>query len=139
MNAPTAPAPSRYDSTSSRLLSSFPPQTHGGPYSSPRAGWEMLGHVPGQQMIQMHTRARTFKDAVSAVGIGHEVERFPEFDEFVHQQLRPLVVNVVVAGAVHNQQMALQSCCEIDCRTLLVALDVVLGQAHIAFLVDRVV
>jgi hypothetical protein len=31
---------------------------------------------------------------------------FPEFDESVHQQLSPVVVKVVVAGAV-AQQMAL--------------------------------
>lgn len=70
-----------------------------------RAGREMLGQVPREQVIQVHGRAWAFKDAVGAVGIGHEVERFPEFDKFVHQQLRPLVMDVVVAGAMHNQQM----------------------------------
>lgn len=67
----------------------------------------MVGQVSRQQMVQVHGRARAFKDAVRAIGIGHEVERFPEFDELIHQQLRALVVNVVIAGAVHNQQMAL--------------------------------
>ena len=66
----------------------------------------MVGQIPRQQVIQVHGRARTFKDSVSAIGIGHEVEWFPEFDESVHQQLRPLVVNVVVTRAVHDQQMA---------------------------------
>ena len=75
--------------------------------NSPRACRQMLGQVPREQVIKMHRHAWAFRDAVSAIGINHEVKRFPEFDQFVHQQLRPLLVNVVVAGAVHNQQMAL--------------------------------
>jgi hypothetical protein len=74
---------------------------------SPRARREMLGQVPREQVIQVHGRARAFKDAVSAIGIGHEVERLPQGDQLVDQQLRPLVMNIVVARAVHNQQMAL--------------------------------
>lgn len=79
----------------------------GGLYNSLRAGRKMLGQVAREQVIQVHGGARAFKDAVSAIRIGHEVEGFPEFDELVHQQFRPLVVNIVVAGAVHDQQMPL--------------------------------
>src|SRR5690349_11257553 len=83
--------------------------------SSLRACPEMLGQISRQQVIQMHGGARTFIYAVSAIGISHEIEWFPEFDELVYQQLRPLIVDIVVAGPMHNQQMALQSFREIDC------------------------
>ena len=49
----------------------------GGYTNSPRACREMLGQVPREQVIQVHGRARAFKDAVRAIGTGHEVERFP--------------------------------------------------------------
>jgi hypothetical protein len=57
------------------------------------------------------------KDAVTAIGLGHEVERLPEFDALVQQQLRPLMT-IVVGGAVRDQQMALQAGGEIDGRAL---------------------
>jgi hypothetical protein len=51
---------------------------------------------------------------VTPVRIDHEIERFAELDQPVHEALGPLVVHVVVAGTVHDQQIAFQVLCEVD-------------------------
>ena len=60
-------------------------------------------------------------------------------DEGVHQRFGPLVVAVVVAGAVDEQQLALKAVGEGQGRALAVAFGVVRGQAHVALLINGVV
>ena len=43
------------------------------------------------------------------IRIDHEVERLAQLDQFVGETFGPLEVNVVVAGAVDDQQLAFQS------------------------------
>ncbi len=74
------------------LVSKVPKATSG--MHSLRACPEMFGQIPGEQMIQVNRGARTFTYAVSSIGIRHEFERLPEFDEFIHQLLRALAKTV---------------------------------------------
>ena len=60
-------------------------------------------------------------------------------DQLVDQRRAALVVAVVVRRAVDDQQVALELIREGDGRAVPVALGVVLRQAHVALLVDRVV
>ncbi len=78
-------------------------------------------------------------DAVAPVRINHHAELFVGFDQRVDQPLRALVVDVVIAAAVNQQQVALKLSGIRDRRTSLVAERVLLRQAHIALLVDGVV
>src|SRR5450759_3008399 len=86
------------------------------------------------QRVQMDST-----DAVPPVWILHEAELFVEIDEPVEQSMRPLEVDVVVAGAVDDQQLALQAFGEVDRRSIAIALRIVLRQTDVSFLVDRVV
>ncbi len=53
--------------------------------------------------------AGTFRDRMSPIGIRHKVEGFSQIDESIHEQLRPLVVHVVITRAMDDQQVALQA------------------------------
>lgn len=46
--------------------------------TSLRACGEVFGQVAGEQVIEVYCGAWAFIDAVGAIGIGHEVEAFPE-------------------------------------------------------------
>ena len=72
-------------------------------------------------------------------GIVHHRERPVRGDERVDQRFGVLEVHVVVAGAVHDEQVAAQVRREGDRRSRAVAVRVLLRQAHVALLVDRVV
>ncbi len=76
-----------------------------------------------------------------AIGIRHEVEWLAELDQAVHQAFCALVMHVVVAGAVHDQQAPLESLGLIDRRRTVVARAVRrrVQETHIALLVNRVV
>ena len=52
---------------------------------------------------------RAFRDAVRSVRIDHRIERLAELDQPVDQLLGALGVNVVVARAVNDHQLALQA------------------------------
>ena len=51
-----------------------------------------------------------------AIGIRHEVERLSQLNQPIHQQFRTRVVNIVVSGAVHDEEMALQALGAIEAR-----------------------
>jgi len=87
----------------------------------------------------MKGRAVPFRDAVSPIRIRHYRERFVVRDQLVDQQLRSLIVDVVVAGAVDDQQIAFQVFRKRDRRRVLVILRVVFRQTEITFGVYRVV
>ena len=53
----------------------------------------------------MQGRALALGDPVGAVGIGHVVEGLAELDEAVDEALGALDVDVVVAGAVDDEQV----------------------------------
>src|SRR6266566_2198607 len=76
-----------------------------------------------------------------AIGICHEVEWLAELDQAVHQAFCALVMHVVIAGAVHDQQATLESLGLIDRRRTVVARAVRrrVQETHIALLVNRVI
>ena len=68
----------------------------------------MVVEVAGEQAVQVPGRVLPLVDRVAAVGVRHQRERLVQLDQLVHQLFGPLVVAVVVAGAVDEQQVALQ-------------------------------
>ena len=56
----------------------------------------------------MRRSAGSFTYAVRAVGVGHHRERLVRRDERVDQRFAVLEVHVVVARAVHEEQVAAQ-------------------------------
>ena len=85
---------------------------------SPGPGRQVLEQVVGHQVTQMARGVGAFANRMGAVGIGHHRERFVVPDQFVDQLLHGLIVAVVVARAVNQQQVALQLVGEIDGRSL---------------------
>ena len=67
----------------------------------------MLVQISRQQTVQVKRRAIAFRDAVSPVRIRHYRERLVGRDECVDQKLRGLIVHVVIAGTMNNEQVAL--------------------------------
>src|SRR6202034_202070 len=66
-----------------------------------------------------------------------EIELFAESDEAIDEHFGSLEVDVVVAGAVHDEQMSGETLSEVDGRPIEVAIG--RRQAHVAFLIDGVV
>src|SRR5207249_7068167 len=64
---------------------------------------------------------------------------FAEFDQSIDEAFGSLVVNVIVTGAMHDEEFALQAVREIDWRSDTIALSITRGQAHVSFLINRVV
>ena len=62
----------------------------------------------------MNQGAGAFAERVGSVGVVHEVEWLAQFDEAIDETLGSLEVNVVVAGAVHDEQMSLKTFGEAD-------------------------
>ena len=65
-------------------------------------------------LIQMVCGVVPLRYAVGTHGIGELVEHLVLPDQFIDQHLAALVVNVVVARAVDQQQVALESAREVD-------------------------
>ena len=93
----------------------------------------------GHQLAEVDAGVEALVDGVGAVGVRHHAELLPVGDEGVRQRFGSLVVAVVVAGAVDEQQLALKAVGEGQRRALAVAFGVVGGQPHIALLVNGVV
>ena len=74
-----------------------------------------------------------------AVRIGHDGEWFVMRHKLVDELLGALVVHIVVAGAVDDEQVSLQPLGMRDGRAVHLALGVVLRQAHVALLIDAVI
>ena len=74
-----------------------------------RAGLEMRGQIPGEQGVQVNGRAFALVNTVRPVWIDHEIEGLPKRNQPVHEPLGALVVHVVVARAMHDEQTPAQS------------------------------
>src|SRR5271157_4362886 len=85
----------------------------------------MLLKVTGQQAIQMEPRALAFDDRMRAAGVLHKVKWLAELHQPVDQQLGALVVHVVVARPVHQEQLAAQSLSIVDSGAGLIPVGVV--------------
>ena len=83
--------------------------------------------------------AFAFVDAVGTHGVGDLVEHLALLDKLVDQHLAILVVYVVVACAMNQEQIALQTVCPIDGGAIFVTFGIVLWRVHVAFLIDGVV
>ena len=93
----------------------------------------------GHRAVEVPPAVGALADAVGAVGIGHHLEILVERHQPVDQLFGGLIVDVVVAGAVDDQEVAFQPCGMGDRRSLFEPFGVDLRRAHVAFLVDRVV
>ena len=76
---------------------------------------------------------------MTSVWVLHEPELLVEINQLVEQPLRALEVNVVIAGAVDDKQLALQAARESDWRAVFIALYIFIRQPHVALLVDRII
>ena len=93
----------------------------------------------GHELAEVDAGVEALVDGVGAVGVRHHAELLAVGDEGVHQRFGSLVVAVVVAGAVDEQQLALKSVGEGQRRALPIAFGVVGWQAHVALLINGVV
>jgi hypothetical protein len=100
---------------------------------------QVLDEVPRDQLIDVHRRARPLRDRVRAVRIHHQIERLPEFHETIDEAFRALIVDVVVAGPMDDEQVPAQPFGEVDRGPDPVPVGVLLRDTHVAFLVDGVV
>jgi hypothetical protein len=99
----------------------------------------MLLEIAREQGVEMIVSAFAFGERVGATRVLHKIERFPEFDEAVEEQFGALVVDIIVAGTVDDEQIAAKAFGKIDGGSGLVAGGIVFGRAHVAFLVDGVI
>ena len=83
-----------------------------------RSRWEVFFQVSRQQLAKVAGRVSAFTNRVRAVRIGHHRERLVVTDELVDQGFGRLVVTVVVAGAVDDEQIALEAIRVVDGGTL---------------------
>lgn len=100
---------------------------------------QVLQQVRRHQASQVASGVVAFFDRVCAVRISKHRELFVVLDQFVDQHLAGLVVAVVVTRAVDEQQVAFEVLGEIHRGAVAVAFEIVARQAHVSFLVDRVV
>ena len=82
------------------------PYVHSHPLPLSSAGGTKRAEIIRKQVSQMLCGALAFTDAVRAVGIAHHLELLALFYQFVNQHFGSLVMHVVVAGAVNDQQVA---------------------------------
>jgi len=87
----------------------------------------------------MACRSFAFVDSVRTIRISHHRELLISCYKLIDQCLGTLIMHVVVAGAMNNKQFSLQLPGEGDRRALPVLLRMILRQAAVTFLVDRVV
>src|SRR5215510_9181578 len=88
-------------------------------------GRKILEEVSRDGPPSVQRRSRSFAQRVRPVRVEHHVEILPELNQLVHQTFGVLDVHVVVAGAVHQQQVAAQSFREVDRRAAAISLGVV--------------
>ena len=80
---------------------------------------QVLPQIPRHQLVQVHGRVLPLINAVGAVGVGHHREALPVGDELVDQFLKALIVDVVVARPMDDEQVPLELGCESDGRPFL--------------------
>ena len=100
-------------------LSGGVPRADYGPFADGLGpGAKILLEIPRHELPQVQRRVVPLADRVRAVGIGHHRERLVVADQLVDQGLGPLVVAVVVARPVDDQQVPLELVGEGDRRAL---------------------
>ena len=62
----------------------------------------------------MDQGAGAFAESVRAVGVVHEVEGLAQFNEAIDETFGSLEVDVVITGAVHDEQVPLKAFGEVD-------------------------
>ena len=87
----------------------------------------------------MQCGALTFPDGVGPVRVREHHKLFVVRDELIDELGHALVVHIVIHRAMNQQQFPFKIFRVCDRRTILVALDIILGQPHVAFLIDSVV
>ena len=95
--------------------------------------------VPRERAVEMPGGVRPFGNGVGAVGVRHHGEMLIVSDEFVDQPFRALVMAVVVARAMDQEQISPELAGIRDGRAKAVIFGIVLGQPHVTLLVDRIV
>jgi len=98
---------------------------------STSAGGQMFFQESVPERVQVFA-----SDSVTAVRIFHETELFVQTDKFIEQALGSLKMDIVVAGAVDDEQFALETIRKIDRGTVMVTGGILIRQTHIAFLID---
>ena len=58
--------------------------------------------------------ALALRDGVGSIRIHHQVEWLAQLDQAIHQTLGSLVVYVIIAGSVDDQEVAFEAFGEID-------------------------
>src|SRR6185369_3649198 len=102
-------------------------------------GRKLLVYEPREHVVQMELRSRPFENAVRAVGIREHLKLFVGSHKRINQCFSPLVMNVVISGSMDHHQLTLQILCECHGRTLRPLIGVILRQAAVSLLVNRVV
>lgn len=87
----------------------------------------MVVQVAGEELVKVSFGVFAFLDAVGAIGIGHHGEMLVVLDQCIDEGFAVLVMAVIVAGAVHDQEIAFELMGKGDRRTVAKAFFVVLG------------
>ncbi len=69
---------------------------------------QVLVQVTGQELVEMTRRPLLVRDSMPAIGVGHHGEELVVNDELVDQRFGALIVDVVVTGAVDDEQIAFE-------------------------------
>src|SRR3954470_20195157 len=91
-------------------------------------GRNVFLEVACDQAVDMEGCSFALGDGVGAIGVNHKVKRQAEGYELVDEQLGSLEVDVVVAGAVNDEQVAFKVLDKVDGRAVVIALLVGLRQ-----------
>jgi len=93
----------------------FPPR----PQSCPTGSFSL--REPGERFVVVAAGVAAFAEGMGAIGIDHEGELFVLGDEFIHQSLAVLVMGVVVAGAIDEEEISFELVSVDDRRAVRVA------------------
>ena len=96
-------------------------------------------HVKAEDHLVAVEPALAVSDAVALAGVEVELEFLTGFLIFLSHDHGVGQMDVVVHGAVSQEQFALEVGCKVDRSTFLVAFGVALGSIHVAFCVDAVI
>src|SRR5208283_3185208 len=99
----------------------------------------MFLEVAREQGVEMIVSAFAFGEGVRASGIFHKIERLSQLDEAIEEQFGALVMDVIVARTVDDEQITAEAFGKINDGGSLVASRILFRQAHVALLVDGVV
>ena len=67
---------------------------------------QMFADVASDQAVEVQRCAVALGDGVGAVRVHHQIEWLAKFDQLIHETFGALVVNVVVAGSMDDEESA---------------------------------